>query len=311
MMIMDLSAKILGLSFDPAWINGSGTFTQPYRLKRILEYEMGGGVAKSTGSKPRAGNLEPTIAKVTEDTYINAMGLPSCGYRNLNEELREIYPLSKPLICSVYGNTEEEIVEVAKGLEERCDAIELNFSCPNIKPGEKTGVTIGRDPERIGSFTRAVKSNVRKPVIVKLTPSVYDIGEVARTAEEAGADAISAINTIPGGMLIDIYAKRPVLTAKHGGVSGRGIKSVAIGAIYNIYESVKIPIIGGGGITYPEDIIECVEAGSDVVSIATAFNDMKTEEVGYYLYCLKSSVENILDDIGASSLRELKGAAHG
>jgi dihydroorotate dehydrogenase (NAD+) catalytic subunit len=308
---MDLSANIFDLRIDPAWGNGSGVFSSIERLKKMMEYDIGWGFAKSTGIEDRPGNLEPTIAQVTEDTFINAMGLPGCGYENMGKKLKKVYPLSKPLVCSVYGSTEDEMVKVAKHLEDYCDAVELNFSCPNIKPGERCGVTIGRDPERVRSFIEAVKNNISKPVIVKLTPSVYDIGEIAGVAEDAGADAISAINTVPGGMVIDVYAKKPVLTAKYGGVSGRGIKGIAIGAIYKIYESVDIPIIGGGGITQPEDIVEFIEAGADVASIATDFREKGNMEIEMSLRGIRGGVESILEELGASSLRELKGAAHG
>lgn len=307
---MDLSANICGLKIDPAWGNGSGVFSKLERLKKIMEYDIGWGFVKSTGLKPRAGNLEPTIAQITEDTFINAMGLPNCGYRNLKEELKELYPFNKPIVCSVYGETEDETAEVAKYLEDCCDAVELNFSCPNIKPNERTGVTIGRDPERVRSFTEAVKNKVNKPVIVKLTPSVYDIGEIAKAAEDAGADAISAINTMPGGMLIDIYAKKPVLTAKFGGVSGRGIKGIAVGSIYKIYESVDVPVIGGGGITNAKDLIEIVEAGASVGSISTDFREKRNSEIEMSLIGMGGAVEIILEKMGASSLKELVGVAH-
>jgi len=313
---MDLSAKIGNLVFDPALSIESGIFSQPHVLEKISEYDIGAVFAKSTGLKPRKGNMEPVVVQATEETLLNAMGLPNSGYRNLREELKEVYPLrtGKKLICSVFGDTEDEIAEVATGLEDYCDGIELNFSCPNIKPCETTGVTIGRDPKRVESFTKAVTDKVKKPVIVKLTPSVYDIGEVARAAERAGATAISAINTVPGGMVIDIYAKRPVLSAKYGGVSGRGILSLGVGAVSKIYESVKIPIIGGGGATFAEDVIQFYEAGADVVGLGTAFyqngETLGAEKVGAYLKGLRLDIEKILEKMNVSNIREIKGVAH-
>lgn len=313
---MDLSARIGNLIIDPAISISSGIFSQPHILEKMAEYDAGAVFIKSVGLNPRKGNMEPTVVQATNETLLNAMGLPNPGYRNLREELKEIYPLrnGKKLICSVFGDTEEEIVEVAKGVEDYCDGLEANYSCPNIREGEKTGVTIGRDPKRVESFTQALTDNVKKPVIVKLTPHVYDIGEVAQAAEHAGAAAISAINTVPGGMVIDIYAERPVLSAKYGGVSGRGILPIGVGAVYKIYESVKIPIIGGGGATRAEDVIQYVEAGADVVGLGTAFYQngrvLSTEQIGTYLKDLRLDIEKILDKKNKSSLKELKGVAH-
>ena len=139
---------------------------------------------------------------------------------------------------------------------------------------------------------------------------MYDIGEIAKAAEDAGADAISAINTMPGGMLIDIYAKKPVLTAKFGGVSGRGIKGIAVGSIYKIYESVDVPVIGGGGITNAKDLIEIVEAGASVGSISTDFREKRNSEIEMSLIGMGGAVEIILEKMGASSLKELVGVAH-
>lgn len=309
---MDLLTKIGDLRTSPAIMNASGIFSYPYVLKRISEYDLGAVVTKSIGREPRDGFIEPILVQSTDETYINAVGLSNPGYKQVREELKEIHPLSKPLICSIFGGGEDELLEIARGLEEYCDAFELNFSCPNLTEGEKFGIVIGRDSELVKKYTRTVKDGVNKPVIVKLTPNVYDIEEAAKAAEEGGADAISAINTVAPGMKIDIYAKKPVLTNKFGGVSGRGIKSVGVAAVYKIYESVDLPIIGMGGITTAEDIVEYVEAGADAVGIGTAFVDKNTEGVGLFLKQLKFDLENLLRDerIGVSSLRELKGVAH-
>jgi dihydroorotate dehydrogenase (NAD+) catalytic subunit len=159
-----------------------------------------------------------------------------------------------------------------------------------------------------------VRKITSKPIIVKLTPNVdtEKLKAVAGAAEEAGADAIAAINTVAPGMEIDIYAKRPVLTAKFGGVSGEGIRPIGIAAVYSIYETVKIPIIGIGGITTAKDVIKYVEAGADAVGIGVAFVDKTTEGVGEYLAQLRTRLQALLADerINASSLKELKGAAH-
>jgi dihydroorotate dehydrogenase (NAD+) catalytic subunit len=309
---MDLSAKIGNLKIEPAIMNASGIFSYPYVLKRISEYGIGALVTKSIGREPREGFMEPILVQATEETFINAVGLPNPGYKLAEEELKEVYPLPKPLICSIFGSNEEELKEIATSLEDCCDAFELNFSCPNLRKDEKYGIVIGRDPELVKKYTKAVKENVRKPIIVKLTPNVYDIGKVAKAAEEAGADAVAAINTLYPAMKIDIYAKRPVLTAKFGGVSGKGVKSIGVAAVYSIYESVRVPIIGIGGIETAEDIVEYVEAGADAVGIGTAFIGKRAEQVGDYLKQLRMDLEKLLQDerINVSSLSELKGIAH-
>ena len=309
---MDLSAKIGNLKIDPAIMNASGIFSSLNVLERISKYDFGALVTKSIGIGPREGFMEPVLAQATEETYVNAVGLSNPGYELVREELEKIYPLPKPLICSIFGSSEEELVEVATGLEKCCDAIELNFSCPNLKKGERHGIVIGRDPELVKKYTEAVRENIRKPIIVKLTPNVYDIGKVAKAAEEAEADAVAAINTVYPAMKIDIYAKKPVLTAKFGGLSGRGIKPIGVAAVYSIYENVGIPIIGIGGITIAEDVLEYIEAGADAVGIGTAFIGKNTKQVGNYLKQLRMDLKKLLQDerIKVSSLRELKGVAH-
>jgi dihydroorotate dehydrogenase (NAD+) catalytic subunit len=281
----------------------------------MVEY-AGGVFVKSVGKVPREGNMEPVVVQVTKETMLNAMSLPNPGRELLREELEEIYPLpnGKKLGCSVFGETSEDFVENAGYLSGYCDLFELNFSCPNKRKGEKSGL-IARNPETVYDITKAVKSSVKEPVTVKLTPNVYDIGEVAGAAEHAGTDAISGINTKSSGMKIDIYARRPVLSAKFGGVSGRGIKAEAVAAIYNIYESVKIPIFGGGGVGCAEDVIESFEAGSDAVGLGTAFfcpegRILSTKEIETNFKNLKSDLERILEGMNVKSLKELKGVAH-
>jgi dihydroorotate dehydrogenase (NAD+) catalytic subunit len=311
---MNLSAKIGNLKIDPAIMNASGIFSYPHILKMISGYDFGALVTKSIGIEPREGFMEPILVQSSDETWLNAVGLPNPGHKLAKEELTEFYPLPKPLICSIFGGTEEELVDIAVSLKDCCDAYELNFSCPNIREGEKSGMVIGKDPELVGRYTKAVRKITRKPIIVKLTPNVdaEKLKAVAKAAEEAGADAISAINTVAPGMEIDIYAKKPVLTAKFGGVSGAGIMPIGIAAVYSIYETVKIPIIGIGGIRTAEDVIKYVEAGADAVGIGSAFIDKTTEEVGRYLTQLRTKLQTLLADerLGASSLKELKGVAH-
>jgi len=308
---MDLSTEICGLKINPAWMNASGVLSQPQIIRRICDYEIGAFVTKSTGLKPREGFYEPVVyhdGKIT----LNSFGLANPGAEETREELMEIYPeihaLHKSLVASVFGENEYELVAVATRLEDCSDAIELNYGCPNKKEGEKFGMTIGRDPDLVKAYTRAVKDKVKKPVIVKLTPNVSDIGIIAEAAEKAGADAISAINTIAPATKLDLFSGNYVLSNKTGGLSGPSVKPVGIAAVRKIYDSVKIPIIGGGGIKKAEDVIEYFKAGSSCVFIGSALANKSTESVGRYFSNLRTDVEEILEKMNVSSIRELTGS---
>ena len=208
---MDLSTQIGKLKIDPAITNTSGILSQPHIIRRISNYDIGAFFTKSIGIEPREGFLEPVVYHDGKRT-LNAFGLANPGYKLTREELEEIYPLSKPLIVSIFGGNESEFIEIAIGLEDYCDGFELNVSCPNIKEEEKSGINICRYPELVKTYTKAVKNNVKKPVIVKLTPNVSDIGIIAKAAEEGGADAISAINTVAPATMIDVHSGKYVLT---------------------------------------------------------------------------------------------------
>jgi dihydroorotate dehydrogenase (NAD+) catalytic subunit len=313
--MIDLSAYICGMKFDPALCVESGFFSQPQLLEVIAKLGVGGVIAKSTGMLPEEGNMEPVIVKATEETMLNSMKLPNPGREIMRDELKAIYPLTngKLLGSSVVGKNKYEFVEVARCLSPYSDFTILNISCPNDKRG-----LIARFPDQVYEITRAVKEVVKKPVGVKLTPNVYDICETAMAADQGGADFISADNTISDGMVINIYARRPVLSAKFGGISGRGIKSKAVGDVYKIYEKVKKPIMGIGGVGTAEDVIEFKEAGADVIGLGSAMfcpygKILSTKEIGYSLANLRRDLENILEgeyfkDI--SRFSNLKGAGH-
>jgi len=308
---MDLSAEICGLKIDPAWMNASGVLSQPYIIKRISEYDIGAFVTKSIGPRPREGFHEPVAY---HDFYrtLNAFGLANPGADESKEELEEIYPyihaLNKTLITSIFGENEEELVYVATRIEDYCDAIEENYGCPNKTEKEKLGMTIGTNPDLVRAYTRAVKDKVKKPVGVKLTPNVYDIGLIAKAAEEGGADFISAINTVAPATFIEPYSGKPVLSNKTGGLSGPSIKPVGIAAVRKIYDTVKIPIIGGGGIKNARDVVEYYRAGASCVFIGSALARKDTRKVGKYFSNLKTELEELLEEMNVSSLRELTGA---
>lgn len=307
---MDLSANICGLKIDPACMNASGVLSQPPIIKRISSYDIGAFVTKSIGPRPREGFLEPVAYNDGRNT-LNAFGLANPGAEESVGELKEIYQLlhglNKYLIVSGFGENEEELTYVAKTVEKYSDAIELNYGCPNKTKEEKLGMTIGTNPDLVRNYTRAVKDKIKKPVGVKLTPNVPDIGIIAKAAEEGRADFISAINTVAPATFIEPYSGKPVLSNKVGGLSGPSVKPVGIAAVRKIYDSVKIPIIGGGGIKKARDVIEYFAAGASCVFIGSAVANKSTEKVGKYFSNLKNDLERILEEMNVTKLRDLTG----
>jgi len=247
-----LAAGILGLT-------GSS-------LRRVVEAGAGAVVTKSVGLKPREGYPNPTVVQV-ECGLLNAMGLPNPGIHYFSEEIREAKEGGIPIIVSVYGFSPEEFAEVAGiAAEAGADALELNVSCPHV---EKTGTEIGQNPQLVAEVVETVKKRADKPVFVKLTPHVTDITEVAKAAVEAGADAITAINTVRA-MAINIETTWPILANKIGGLSGPAIKPIALRCVYEIFQEVDVPVIGCGGITTWRDAVEFMLAGASAVQIGTA-----------------------------------------
>jgi len=247
-----LAAGILGLT-------GSS-------LRSVVEAGAGAVVTKSLGLKQREGYPNPTVVQV-DCGLLNAMGLPNPGVRHFGEEIKEVKETGVPVIVSIYAFSSEEFAkaaEVAVGVG--ADALELNVSCPHV---EKTGAEIGSDPELVTKVVRKVKNKVDKPVFVKLTPNVANIVEVAKSAVEAGVDAITAINTVRA-MTIEIETTRPLLANKIGGLSGPAMKPIAVRCVYEIYREVDVPVIGCGGITDWRDAVEFMLAGASAVQIGTA-----------------------------------------
>ena len=314
MMKMDLSANIADIRIDPAIMNASGTLSFPSVLKRLAPY-LGAVMLKSVGYEEREGNETPVFVQCSKEAYINAVGLPNPGYRAIAKEL-EAAAIEKPIGVSIFADAPEKLAEMAAYLN-RADFFELNLSCPNTIGDEKIGVEIGKDPELVRQYVSVVRQATNKPVLVKLSPASYihsrdRIRDIAKAVVDGGADGITAINTIPGGMKIDIYARQPVLSAKYGGVSGKAIKPVGIGCVYAIREAVgnKVPIIGIGGIETAEDIMEYVMAGADAVAIGTAFAGKNTEEIGQYISRLTADLGALVKEFRVDSLHELRSAAH-
>ena len=271
-------------------------------MKSVIEAGAGAVVTKTMGQEPRTGYPNPTVVQ-TNCGLLNAMGLPNPGIRHFKEELNKLKNTRTPTIVSIYGFSPEEFATVAEiAVNIGADALELNVSCPHVK---KTGAEIGCDPLLLGEIVKAVKKRVDLPVIVKLTPNVADIGEIAQSAEEAGADAITAVNTVKA-MAIEIETGRPLLANKFGGLSGPAIKPIAVRCVYDVYRSVNVPVIGCGGITNWQDAVEFMLAGASAVQIGTA---VAFKGVGVF-----SSVAKGIDDYlkmnGFKNVKELVGLAH-
>ena len=268
---MNLSIELFGIRFkNPVWV-ASGTFGYGVEAQEIFDIsKLGAVVTKGISLKPRLGNETPRIAE-TPCGMLNSIGLQNPGVEKF---LKEIYPKIKDVdtnfIANVFGESEEEYVEVCLSLEdaEKIVAYELNVSCPNVKKG---GIVFGHDPIILGNLVENIKKRIKKPLLVKLSPNVTDITEFAKVCIESGADGLVLINTVLG-MKINIYKKRPDLATKTGGLSGPAILPIAVRMIYQVYEKFgdSVPIIGVGGITTWEDALEHVMAGASAIQVGTA-----------------------------------------
>ncbi len=236
-------------------------------LERVYENGCGLVTMKSIGPEPRDGHKNPTVIDLGSG-MINAVGLPTPGYLNMDNEWKSLEKRKFSIIASIYGGSVEEFQKVARFVSsKKPDFIEINISCPN---SEKHGMIFGVNPESSRDVVLAVKKVINVPLIAKLTPQALDIGEIAKACEDAGADAVCAINTLGPGMVIDIESHMPILAFKKGGLSGPMIKPVAVRCVFDIYKAVKIPIIGLGGITTGEDAIEMIMAGASLVGMGSA-----------------------------------------
>lgn len=271
-------------------------------LERVHENGCGLVTMKSIGPEPRDGHKNPTVIDLNHG-MINAVGLPSPGYLNMEKEWNELEKRDFPLIASIYGGSIKEFEKVAQFVSKKNpDFIEMNISCPN---SEKHGMLFGVSQQAAHDTVSAVKKVIDVPLIVKLTPQALDIGAIASACEDAGADAITAINTVGPGMVIDIESQMPVLAFKKGGLSGPMIKPVAVRCVFDIYTAVNIPVIGLGGITTGLDAIEIIMAGATLVGIGSAVH-----------YRGMNVFQKVADEINTwlsehhLSLEDITGAAH-
>lgn len=303
--MVDTKVILSGLELDNPVIPASGTFGYGYEFAELYDINVLGTFSfKGTTKEARFGNPTPRIAEC-DSGMINSVGLQNPGVdKVISEELPKLKKcFNKKVIANVSGFSVEEYAYTCERLdkEEQVGLLEVNVSCPNVHNG---GMSFGTLPESAAEVTRAVKAVTKKPVYIKLSPNVTDIVSIAKACEEAGADGISLINTLLG-MRIDLKSKKPVIANKMGGFSGSAIKPVAIRMVYQVYEAVKIPIIGMGGISTAEDVIEMMLAGATGVQVGAA-NLVNP-------YCCKEIVEqlpSVMEKYKINSLKDIIGGAH-
>ncbi|MBQ3531266.1 MAG: dihydroorotate dehydrogenase [Oscillospiraceae bacterium] len=297
-----LKVNLCGIEMDNPIIPASGTFGYGYEFADLYDINMLGTLSfKGTTKDPRFGNPTPRIAECTAG-MINAVGLQNPGVEKvIGEELPKLAKcFNKKVMANVSGFSVEDYAYTCEKLD-KCDQVgwlEVNISCPNVHGG---GMSFGTSPEAAATIVKAVKAVTTKPVIVKLSPNVTDIVAIAKACEEAGADGLSLINTLMG-MRIDLKTKKPVIANKMGGFSGPAIFPVAVRMVYQVAQAVKIPIVGMGGVSCAEDVIELMLAGATAVQVGAA-NLVDP----YICRDIINDLPKVMDKYGINNLSEIIG----
>lgn len=298
-----LGVSVAGLLLTNPTILASGIMGYSTEsMNRVAKAGAGAVVTKSVGVEPRVGFMNPTVVQ-TKAGLINAMGLPNPGIDVYTNEIKHCKTvLQVPLIVSVFGYSPDEYANVAqKAVKAGADAIELNVSCPHVK---QTGAEIGQNPKLLFEVIKTVKTKINKPLIVKLSPNVAEINIFAQTAVEAGADALTVINTLKA-IAINAETMIPILNNVRGGLSGEAIKPVALRCVYDVFENVNVPIIGCGGVSNWRDAVEFFLAGASAVQIGTAVaENMEVFQL------INKGVETYLKKKKIRSVKEIVGYAH-
>lgn len=299
-----LSVDLCGITLDNPVIPASGTFGYGYEYAELYDINCLGTFSfKGTTRQPRFGNPTPRIAECTAG-MINAVGLQNPGVEKvISEELPKLKKcFHKPVMANVSGFSLEEYAETCRLLdrEEQVGWLEVNVSCPNVHGG---GMSFGTDPKAAAQVTEAVKKVTKKPVLIKLTPNVTDIVSIAKACEDAGADGICLINTMLG-MRIDLKTQKPVIANTMGGFSGSAIFPVALRMVYQVAGAVKVPVVGIGGVSSAEDVIEMMLAGATAVEIGAA-NLVNP----YACFEIIRDLPGVMDKYGIKSLSEMIGGA--
>lgn len=303
--MVNTKVTLSGLELDNPVIPASGTFGYGYEFAELYDINLLGSFSfKGTTKEPRFGNPTPRIAECTSG-MINSVGLQNPGVdKVISDELSKLRKcFKKPVIANIGGFSYDEYAYVAEKLdaEEQVGILEVNISCPNVHGG---GMGFGTDPKTAAEVTRRVKAVTKKPVYIKLSPNVTDIVSIARACEDAGADGISMINTLLG-MRIDLRTRKPVIANKMGGFSGSAVFPVALRMVYQVYEAVKIPIIGMGGVSSANDVIEMMLAGATAVQIGAAnlVNPFAAKEI-------VEALPDVMSRLKIENLKEITGGAH-
>ncbi len=298
-----MNVNLCGIELDNPIIPASGTFGFGYEFAELYDINCLGTFSfKGTTKDPRFGNPTPRIAECTEG-MINAVGLQNPGVEKvISEELPKLFKVfNKKVMANVSGFSVEDYAYTVEKLDsvDRIGWFEVNVSCPNVHGG---GMSFGTNPEAAAEVTRAVRKVTKKPIIIKLSPNVTDIVSIAKACEEAGADGISLINTLLG-MRIDLRTKKPVIANKMGGFSGPAIFPVAVRMVYQVAHAVNIPVVGMGGVSSAEDVIEMMLAGATAVEVGAAnlVNPYACRDIINDLPRVmeKYGIENLSDIIGA------------
>ena len=303
--MVNTKVELCGITLDNPVMAASGTFGYGYEFAELFDINVLGSFSfKGTTLEPRFGNPTPRIAECREG-LINSIGLQNPGVdKVIEEELPKLAKsLHKKVMANIGGFSIEEYVEVSRRLD-RCEQVgwlEINVSCPNVHGG---GIAFGTDAGAAAEVVSAVKEAVKKPVVIKLSPNVTDIVEIAVACEKAGADAVSLINTMMG-MRIDLKSKKPVVANRMGGFSGPAIFPVALRMVYQVYENVDIPVIGIGGISTAEDVIEMMLAGATAVQIGAA-NLVDP----YVCRDIVEHLPDVMKKYGIDDLGDIIGGAH-
>ncbi|HPY84732.1 MAG TPA: dihydroorotate dehydrogenase [Ruminococcus flavefaciens] len=296
----DLSVNVCGIDFKNPVIPASGVFGYGREYEELFPLNKLGGIAtKGTTLKLRTGNIAPRIAE-TPAGMLNSVGLQNPGIDHfISTELPNLLTKDLVILANIAGATPEECAEVAAKLDSTdVHMIELNISCPNVKQG---GAAFGTSCEMAAEVTKKVREATKKPLVVKLSPNVTSIVDIAKSVEAAGADAVSLINTLLG-MRIDIKTRRPILHNNVGGLSGPAVFPVAVRMVWQVANAVNIPVIGMGGVSSGRDAIELMMAGASAVQVGAAiFTDP------YAPVKIIDEMSDILDDMGVSSVRDIIG----
>lgn len=294
--MIDLSIEIAGMRFKNPVMVASGTFGYAQEMADFINLNrLGAVVTKTITLEPRAGNAPPRIVE-TASGMLNSIGLANVGLKEFIEaKMPFLRNLDTRIIVNVAGKTRDEFLKVVESLEqvEGIDAYELNYSCPNVKQG---GMAFSADAKMAYTITHSIRQISTRPIIAKLTPNVTSIVEIGQAVESAGADAVSAINTLVG-MAVDVKTLRPKLSTITGGLSGPAIKPIALAMVYKLCQTLNIPVIAIGGIMTTEDAVEFLTVGATAVQVGTAnfIEPNATEKIidGLKSHCAKNNLDNI------------------